>query len=56
MDEVIGGHPVAEIGWQQRGVAVKVDETWAHADRIEAGVVLFKPFSKTGLRVSPTGC
>ena len=29
MDEVVGGHPVAHVGWEEHGgIAVDVDESW----------------------------
>ena len=47
VDEMIGGHPVAQIGREQpRRVVIDVDEAWTHADRIDAGLVSFKQSSK----------
>jgi hypothetical protein len=57
VNDVLGGHPVAQIaGQQQRGLAVEINKTCGHVDRIPVPSVLFKTFSNCFAGLSPTGC
>ena len=57
VDEVIDGHPVAQVGGQeQRRVVVEVDEAWTHVDPIALPRQTFKQSLENRLGVSPTGC
>ena len=43
VDEMIGGHPVAQVGREQQGrVVIQIDEAGGHEDRIDLAPVSFK--------------